>query len=260
MNFENKVILVTGANSGIGLSLVHQLLERGAKVVGIDLHSDTLKAMSEEALSFYDCDISSRQAVEAVVEKVLDAHQQIDGVINCAGIIQPFEKVQDLSYDKITQVMDVNFYGTLYMTKACLPHLLAQQEACIVNVSSMGGIVPVPGQGVYGASKAAVKLLTESLYGELMNTNVAVTAVFPGATNTNITKNSAVAAPQAAGDQKSMPIMDPDDVAKQIIKGAQKKKLYVHTGKDSKSMQLMYRVRPIFAVKFIARKMQSLLS
>lgn len=260
MNFQSKVIVVTGANSGIGLSLVRQLLENNAKVVGIDITVDALESVSDESLSYYTCDISSRTEVEAVVQNILEKLEKIDGLINCAGIIQPFEKVENLSYEKIEKVMNVNFFGTVYLTKTCLPYLKKQHDAFIANVSSMGGIVPVPGQGIYGASKAAVKLLTESLYGELIDTSVSVTAVFPGATNTNITKNSQVAAPQAAGNQKNMPIMDPEDVALQILKAVQKKKLYVYTGKDSKTMQLMYRMRPIFAVKFIAGKMKALLS
>src|SRR5690606_11676546 len=98
-------------------------------------------------------------------------------------------------YDAIDRVMNVNFYGTLYMTKAFLPHFLERKEAHIVNLSSMGGFLPVPGQSVYGASKAAIKILTEGLYAELLETPVNVSVVFPGATNTNITKNSDVKTP-----------------------------------------------------------------
>jgi short-subunit dehydrogenase len=95
-----------------------------------------------------------------------------------------------LPYDAIERVLNVNLYGVIYMTKAFLPHLLTRPEAHIVNVSSMGGFFPVPGQSLYGASKAAVKLLTEGLYSELIDTNVRVTAVFPGAIATNISQNS----------------------------------------------------------------------
>jgi short-subunit dehydrogenase len=75
--------------------------------------------------------------------------------------------VNELGYEAIERVMNVNFYGTLYMTKTFLPHLLTRPEAHVVNVSSMGGFLPVPGQVIYGASKAAVKLLTEGLHSEL---------------------------------------------------------------------------------------------
>src|SRR5690554_7737944 len=88
--------------------------------------------------------------------------------------------------------MDINFYGTVYVNKVFLDSLFKEDDSYLVNVSSMGGFLPVPGQTVYGASKAAVKLLTEGLYAELKDTNVSVTLVFPGAIKTDISKNSGV--------------------------------------------------------------------
>lgn len=116
---------------------------------------------------------------------MIDQHGKVDGIINNAGIIHPFLKVNELEYDKIKLVMDINFYGTLYMVKSFLPYLLKRPVAHIANVSSMGGFLPVPGQTIYGASKAAVKLLTEGLRAELKDTNVKVTLVFPGGVSTN---------------------------------------------------------------------------
>src|SRR3954451_9734381 len=129
--------------------------------------------------------------------------------------------------------MNVNFYGTLYMVKAFLPHLLTRPEAHIVNVSSIGGFLPVLGQTIYGASKAAVKLLTEGLYSELANTNVKVTVVFPGAINTNITKNSGLNVPrQSAADNKSIKILSPAKAAQIIIDGMESNQYRVLVGKD----------------------------
>ena len=90
----------------------------------------------------------------------------VDGLIHCAGIIQPFVKVKDLDHAAIDRVFNINWWGTLNLNRAFLPVLLARPAGHIVNVSSMGGFLPVPGQAVYGASKAAVKLLTEALYAE----------------------------------------------------------------------------------------------
>ena len=84
------------------------------------------------------------------------------------------------------KVLAVNLWGVIHTCKTFLPHLVARREACIVNVSSMGALAPVPGQTMYGASKAAVKLFTEGLYSELRDTTVAVTVVFPGGVNTGI--------------------------------------------------------------------------
>src|SRR5699024_1543881 len=107
--------------------------------------------------------IADREAVEALPEPILERFGSIDGIINNAGIIQPMSPVAELGYALIDRVMAVNFYGVVYMTKTFLPHLLSMPEAHIVNTSSMGGFLPVPGQTIYGASKAAVKLFTEGL-------------------------------------------------------------------------------------------------
>jgi short-subunit dehydrogenase len=94
---------------------------------------------------------------------IITVRHHVDGLINNAGIIHPFVKLNDLSCEAIVRVVNAIFYGTLYMTKSLLPHLPGEPEAHIVNVSSMGGFVPVPGQTIYGATKAAVKLMTEGL-------------------------------------------------------------------------------------------------
>src|SRR5690606_24464226 len=136
--------------------------------------------------------VAERAVVEAHAADVVQRFGAVDGVIHCAGIIQPFVRLKDLDYEQIDRVMAVNWLGALYMTKTFLPILLERPEGHIVNVSSMGGFLPVPGQTIYGASKAAVKLLTEGLHSECAGTNVRVTVVFPGAVATNITANSGV--------------------------------------------------------------------
>ncbi|MBW6431953.1 SDR family NAD(P)-dependent oxidoreductase [Patescibacteria group bacterium] len=268
MNLAGKTILVTGAGSGIGKELAVALLEKGASVAAIDLHQDSLEELKKsvnekpERLSIHVCDISDLTSVESLPKEVLRTHKNIDGVINNAGIIQPFVKVNDLDYKAIDRVMNVNFYGTLYITKSFLPYLLKRPEAHIVNVSSMGGFLPVPGQSVYGASKAAVKLLTEGLYAELKETNVRVSVVFPGATNTNISGNSGIKVPTATGDsakQKEFPTLPAEEAARIIIKGIEKNKLQILTGNDSRFMNFLYRLNPVFATNFIAKKMRSLL-
>jgi len=115
---------------------------------------------------------------------------------------------------------------------------------------------------VYGASKAAVKLLTEGLYAELKDTSVRVSVVFPGATQTNIAENSGVKGPKQPEDssqKQSMPMLPANDAAKIVIRGIEKNKLQIFTGKDSKLMNTLYRLNPVFATNFIAKKMKSLL-
>ncbi len=265
MHVQNKVIVVTGAGGGIGGELVRSLLARGAKVAAVDLREEPLHQLADgvgQNISIHAMNITDKDAVAKLPQQVIDAHGSIDGVINCAGIIQPFVKVNDLAYDAIDKVVQVNFYGTLYMTKAFLPHLLKRPEAHIVNVSSMGGFLPVPGQSIYGASKAAVKLLTEGLYAELLDTNVRVSVVFPGATKTNISDNSGVPAPAMPDGDKAQdfPMLSAEAAAKIIVDGMEKNKPQIFTGKDSKMMNRLYRLNPVSATKLIAKQMKSLLS
>jgi len=267
MILQDKVFVVTGAGGGIGGEVVLALLKHGAKVAAVDLREEGLNALKEKVtdkstISTLACNIADRAAVAQLPQSVIAAHSQVDALVNCAGIVQPFVKVNDLDYDAIERVMNVNFYGTLYMVKAFLPHLLERPEGYIANVSSMGGFLPVPGQSIYGASKAAVKLMTEGLYAELLNTNVHVSVIFPGATNTNITKNSGVSAPTAPSKdskQPSVSMLSAADAASIIVHGIQKNKPQIFTGKDSNMMNRLYRLNPVFATKLITKQMKSLL-
>ena len=142
-----------------------------------------------------EANIADRQLVERIPERVIARFGTVDGVINNAGIIiQPFVTVRALDYTVIERVFNVNLMGTLYVTKAFLPILLERPVAHMVNLSSMGGFVPFPGRQ-YVPAKAGVKLLSEGLASELIQTNVRVTVVFPGAIATNITDNSGVRPP-----------------------------------------------------------------
>lgn len=178
MKVLDKVVVVTGAGGGIGRELVLNLLSKGARVAAVDINRNALEETINQAgekknkLSTHIVNLTVREVVEALPEEVIAHHGQVDGIINNAGIIQPFVHVNDLDMDKIKQVMDINFYGTLYMTKTFLPYLLKRPVGHISNISSMGGFLPVPGQSIYGASKAAVKLLTEGLHAELLDTKV----------------------------------------------------------------------------------------
>ena len=265
MKVQNKVIVVTGGGSGMGRELVLHLLSKGAKVVAVDLNESALKETldlaggNKDSLATFVVDITNRNLVEGLVEKVLAQYGAVDGIINNAGIIQPFVRVNDLSYETIERVMNVNLYGTLYMIKAFLPQLLTRPEAHIVNISSMGGFLPVPGQTIYGASKAAVKLLTEGLNSELANTNVRTTVVFPGAVNTSILQNSGLNLPQPEPGQKAPKILSPQKAAQIIIDGMENNRYRVLVGRDSKMMDFLYRLNPKSAARLIGKQMQALL-
>ena len=267
MKVQNKVIVVTGGGSGMGRELVLNLLSKGAKVIAVDINETSLRETSELAgdkknlLNTFVVDITKKESIEKLLNDCLALHGCVDGIINNAGIIQPFVRLNDLGFDSIERVFNVNLFGTLYMVKTFLPHLLTRPEAHIVNISSMGGFLPVPGQTIYGASKAAVKLLSEGLHSELMNTNVKVTVVFPGAVNTNITKNSGLGdMRKPSGDNKSMKILSPVAAAQMMIDGMERDQYRVFVGKDSKFMDLLYRLKPVYAAKMISQKMKGLLN
>jgi NAD(P)-dependent dehydrogenase (short-subunit alcohol dehydrogenase family) len=264
MKCANKVVVVTGGGSGMGRELVLELLRRKARVAAIDRNETALRETVElanaphGALATFSLSVADRPAVEALPRAVAAQFGAVDGVINCAGVIQPFTGLAELDYETIDRVFDVNFRGTLYMTKSFLPALLARPEAHIINISSMGGFLPVPGQTAYGASKAAVKLLTEGLQAELAHTNVRVTVVFPGAIATNIAKNSGVAlAGNAEG--RSWMMRKADRAARDMLDGMEKNRLRVMVGRDARLLDVLYRLDPVRATAFVAKQMRELL-
>lgn len=210
---------------------------------------------AKDRLSLHKLDLTNNEEVDQLPKDVIAKHQQVDGIINNAGIIQPFIHVKELTIPKINQVMNVNFFGPLFMIKAFLPILLERPEAHITNVSSMGALVPVPGQTIYGASKTALKLLSEGLNSELLGTSVRVTTVFPGATETNITKNSDADATMLLKKpmKKTPKMLSPTKAASFIIDALEKNKVRVCVGSDSKFMDFYSRISPRKTAKMIAK-------
>jgi short-subunit dehydrogenase len=265
VNVQGKVVLVTGAGSGIGRELVLDLVRRGARVAAVDINPVTVRetaalAGAPEAVATFGVDIADRAAVAALLPAVLERFGAIDAVINCAGIIQPFVRLSEIDDATIERVFDVNWWGTLHVTKTFLPALLARPESHVVNVSSMGGFLPVPGQTLYGASKAAVKLFTEGLHSELSGTSVHVTVVFPGAVATNIAANSGVAVPAISDAAAQRRIYPADRAARDILDGMERDRYRVLVGRDAVLMDVLYRLDPRRAAAFIARQMRDLLT
>ncbi len=266
MDIQGKVFVVTGGGSGVGRELVLLLLKRNARVSAVDINEKGLQETVDLAgnlkavITTHVVNITDREAVAALPQKIVATHGAVDGLINCAGIIQKFVRVNDLSFDEINRVMNVNFYGMVYMTKAFLPLLLERPEASVVNVSSMGGYLPVPGQTIYGASKAAAKLFSEGLYSELMDTQVHVTVVFPGSMSTNIAANSGVTVPGAETiDTSKIKLTAPTVAAEKILEGIEKNSYHVFIGQDSKMMDFFVRLMPKRATKIIYNQMKSIM-
>jgi short-subunit dehydrogenase len=264
MRAADKVIVVTGAGSGMGRATALELLRRGARVAAVDRNETTLAETAAlaverpDAIATFGVDITDRAAVDALPGAVVERFGAVDGVINMAGIIQPFVRLNDLDDATIERVFAVNWWGTLHLTRAFLPLLLLRPAGHVVNVSSMGGFLPVPGQTIYGASKAAVKLMTEGLHSELKDTAVRVTVVFPGAVATNITTNSGVAIPNVGGD-RARKILSAEQAARIIVDGMERDRYRVMVGSDARSMDRLYRLTPRRAAGFIANQMKDLL-
>ncbi|MFC7405700.1 SDR family NAD(P)-dependent oxidoreductase [Georgenia alba] len=266
MEISGKVFVVTGAGNGIGREVVLALLGRGARVAGVDVSEAGLAETTKLAdagtrLSTHAVDLTDRAAVDALPEAVTAAHGQVDGLLNVAGIIQPFVRVEDLTHEQIEKVMAVNFWGVVNSVKAFLPHLLGRPEAALVNVSSMGALAPVPGQSAYGASKAAVKLFTEGLYAELKDTPVRVTVVFPGAVATGIATNSGVdiAGRDQPAEQTTPKTTPAPLAARQIVEAVQSGPYRITIGSDARMLDRFARLAPRRATEMIADKMRSLL-
>lgn len=267
MQLRDRVLVVTGGGNGIGREVVLQLLAAGARVAAIDLRAESLAetaalAGGDDRLSTHAVDVSDRGAVEALVPEVVAAHGQVDGLLNVAGIIQPFVKVAELGYPDIERVMAVNFWGVVHTCKAFLPLLSQRPEAALLNVSSMGALAPVPGQAVYGASKAAVKLFTEALYAEHRGTGVRVTVVFPGAIATEITKNSAVEVPGSGSmDERAAAARTTtaQEAGRKILEAVERGSYRVTIGRDATMLDRFSRLAPRRATELIAKKMADLL-
>jgi NAD(P)-dependent dehydrogenase (short-subunit alcohol dehydrogenase family) len=268
MQIADRVFVVTGGGNGIGREVCLELLRRGARVAAVDLSEEglvetvRLSGVRDSRVTTHVLSVADRAAVEALPDQVVAAHGQVDGVMNIAGIIQRFVHVEDLSIEEIERIMGVNFWGTLYMDRTFLPLLKARPSSSLLNVSSMGGLVPVPGQGAYGASKGAVKLLTETLYAELRGTSVAVTVVFPGGVGTNITGNSGVEVPgmdKVMASGKVPKTTAPDDAARQIVDAVAKGQFRLLIGNDAKMLDRMSRVTPTRAITTVADQMKKML-
>jgi len=265
MQIQDRVFVVTGGGNGIGREVVLQLLARGARVAAVDLSESGLAetaglAAAGDRLSLHAASITDRAAVDALPAAVQAAHGQVDGVLNVAGIIQHFVPVSELGHDEIARVMDVNFWGVVNVTKAFLPLLLARPEAALVNVSSMGALVPVPGQSAYGASKAAVKLFTEGLYAELHDGPVAVTIVFPGGVATNITGNSGVemAIDPEAARRASSRLTSAPDAGRQLVEAVERGTVRLRIGSDARMLDRLSRLMPVRAILTVARQMKAM--
>lgn len=263
MKVKEKIFVVTGGGNGVGRELVLELLSRGASVAAADIcgpaleETARLSGNNRNRLSTHIANVADLESIAALPDEVILKHGAVDGIINNAGIIHPFLSVNDIGYDIIEKVMGVNFCGALFMTKAFLPHLLTRPEAHITNIASMGAFFAVPGQTIYGASKAGVKILTEGLSSELKDTKVQVMAVFPGGIGSDILDNSGVEITRRMKQvQKVFKLLTPKKAAKIIVSGIEKNRHRLTPGADSTLTDFFCRMSPYLAPRLIYQVMK----
>jgi len=192
----DKVVVVTGASSGIGESTARLLARHGAKVVLGARRKDRLDAAVKEisaaggkAISVA-VDVTKRAEVEALIKGAVDSFGRVDVIVNNAGIM-PIAPIQLLKVDEWDRQIDVNIKGVLYGVAAALPQMQKQKSGHIINLASVFGIkVFAPGGTVYSATKSAVRALTEGLRVELHSENIRCTMISPGAVATEIPESS----------------------------------------------------------------------
>ena len=269
--FKNKVAVITGAGSGMGRYLAILLAKDGADVCICDVNEKTLGETSamlrkfNVSVSSHLLDVSDKESIEALPQKVIDQHGKVDLVFNNAGVTAGAH-FKDMDENNWDWVMGINFNGVVNSTRAFIPHMINNSEAAIVNTSSIFGMVAVPGQTVYHATKFAVRGFTESLALEMKQTNpnLQIHCVHPGHIGTNIAATARMSdvdfndnetrpsifskntpkTQQEMGELFREDGMHPSKAAKIILNGVKKNKSRIFIGLDARLLDLSQRLFP----------------
>jgi NAD(P)-dependent dehydrogenase (short-subunit alcohol dehydrogenase family) len=242
---EGKVVVITGAGSGIGRALALQAAEAGAKLAlsdwdaeGLAETVDLVKQIGAEVRSDV-VDVSDRQAMGRWATAVADQFGQVNVVVNNAGVTVTGD-FEEMTYEDFDWIVGVNFMGVVQGTKEFLPHLIASGDGAIVNISSLFGLISMPGQSAYNATKYAVRGFTEALREEMLvaGHDVTVTCVHPGGIKTGISRHGRKTASQDAEAvdnlfEKKLARMTPEKAASIIWKGTLAGRARVLVGMDA---------------------------
>ena len=252
--FVGKVAAVTGAGSGIGRALALELGRSGASLAISDVDAEGL-AQTEEQLKAIGApvrsdrlDVTEREAFQVYADYINEHYGKVNQIYNNAGIAYTGDV--DISHFKdIERVMDVDFWGVVNGTKAFLPYLSASGDGHVVNISSLFGLMSMPGQAAYNSAKFAVRGFTEALRQEMVLNRepVKVTSVHPGGIKTAIARNGLTAEGVSAQAQSSffdkrLASTTPRRAAEIILDGVRKNKARVLVGQDAVVLDLIVRV------------------
>ena len=256
ISLEKKVAVITGAASGIGRSLALALAREGCFLALADFNK---KGLEETARMVKDAggavmsqavDVASRQEVERFAAAVIKRYKQADIVVNNAGVTL-FGRLDDVSYAEFDWIMGINLWGVVYGTRAFLPHLRNRPEAWVVNLSSAFGLIGVPSQTTYCATKYAVRGFTESLQRELKDSPITAICVHPGGIKTNIAFNARFTSGFGKDANKKfakrfdrMAKTTSDQAAASIVNAIKRRKRRLLIGRDAKIIDLVQRLFP----------------
>jgi short-subunit dehydrogenase len=264
MQLRGRTAIINGAASGIGRAVAQSLAQRGCHLALADVNEAGLEETARGCatgtrITCHRFDVSEREAIAAFPDVVRSAHGRIDLLVNNAGVALGgrFEQVAEADFDWL---IAINFFGVVRMTRAFLPLLKASDDARIVNISSIFGIIAPPGQTAYCASKFAVRGFSESLRHELKDTNVGVTVVHPGGVATSIARNARV--PQtmtreefraAVGPVEAQLKLPPAVAAEAIVSAVERRQPRVIVGSDAKFAVMIERMAPVANWEWLQR-------
>ncbi len=235
--FAGKVAIVTGAASGIGRATAYYFAREGAKLsicgdINLEGLQETSSTVAELGTECLVCrvDVRKQEDVEACIKKTRETYGTIDILVNNAGTGQfvPFTAMENQEYDR---VMDTNVRGTFFFCRAVLPIMLEKDYGKIVNVTSVMSEIAAPAQSIYGASKAAAKMLTQGIAIDVAGRNINVNAVAPGLVLTGLTRNMLSDEERASLFLQRIPkrrIGQPDDIAATVLFLCSEEATYIH--------------------------------
>lgn len=254
MRLQGRVAIVTGAGSGIGRALAVALGREGAALALSDVDEAGLVETERQVgtlgvrVTTERVDVADRAAVHAHAERVVADFGRVHLVVNNAGVALD-ARIADMRYEDLEWLFGINFWGVVHGTKAFLPHLLRAEEGHVVNVSSVFGLVGVPGQGAYNAAKFAVRGFTECLRQELEldGARVSATCVHPGGIRTNIVRNARMAGQDQAAlaaEFDRVARTTPERAAAAILRGVRRNARRVLVGPDAYAIDWLQRLVP----------------
>lgn len=255
----NKNVVITGAGGGIGRALALQFADEGCGLAISDINRDALqnteKLLKNKGVRVFSdiLDVSDRKSMEGYPEKVVAALGSVDVVVNNAGVAV-VSTVEEHTVEDYEWLMGINFWGVLYGSKFFIPHLRKSEEACIINISSVFGLVSMPNLSSYNAAKFAVRGFSESLAHELHGSNVRVMTVYPGGVKTDFAKKARFSS--TPGKKKKnhhefnnlfekYSMSTPESTSRAVIRGLKKNKKRVLVGPDAISGDFMARLLPV---------------